>query len=99
MPTYKPKGRPYYLYDFEQQGHRFHGTTKCAAKREADLFEKARRQEAAEELKAAAALGRKPMTFAVAATRYWDEVGQFAATQADIWRHIGWLQREIGSGA
>ncbi|WP_336488340.1 tyrosine-type recombinase/integrase [Methylobacterium nigriterrae] len=97
MSTHKPKGRPYYLYDFWLQGHRFHGTTKCASKRDADLFEKVRRKEAADELKAAAALGREPMTFGVAATRYWDEVGQFAATQDDIWRTLAWLQREISA--
>ncbi|KMO34277.1 tyrosine-type recombinase/integrase [Methylobacterium aquaticum] len=97
MSTYRPEGRPYYLYDFSIQGHRFHGSTRCSNKREADAFEKGERKRRAEELKEAAALGRQPLSFGDAATRYWEEVGQFAKTKVDIWRHIGWLQTEIGN--
>jgi integrase len=98
VSTHKPKGRPYYLYDFWMSGVRFHGSTKCASKRDADNFERERRKEAAEHLKASAGPSQGPMTFEVAATRYFDEVGQFAKTHDDIWRTIGWLQRELGPG-
>ncbi|MBY0299841.1 MAG: site-specific integrase [Methylobacterium sp.] len=37
------------------------------------------------------------MVFGVAATRYWEEVGQFAKTKIDIARTIAWLQVEIGN--
>lgn len=98
MSTYRPKGRKYFLYDFELQGVRFHGSTRCTNKREADAYEKARRIEATEQRKEVVRLGREPLTFGLAASRYWDEVGQFAKTQDDLWRALGWLQAEI-SGA
>jgi integrase len=96
MSTYRPKGRALYLYDFKLQGHRFHGSTGCASKRDADAFEKRRKAEARDELKQAARLGREPMTFGLASTRYWEEVGQHTVSAADIEWSIAWLQREIG---
>jgi integrase len=45
MSVYKPKRSPYYSYDFELYGVRFHGSTKCRSKREAEQFEKERRVE------------------------------------------------------
>lgn len=98
MSTYRPKGRKTFLYDFELQGVRFHGSTGCTNKRDADAYEKAKRVEAAEQRKEAARLGREPLSFGLAASRYWDEVGQFAKTQNDLWRAIGWLQAEVGNG-
>jgi hypothetical protein len=80
MSTYRKKDRPFYFYDFELRGRRFHGSTRCTSKREADAFEKRRRAEADEELKAQERLGREPMTFKVAGSRYWDEVGQHGAS-------------------
>ncbi|TVR12285.1 MAG: site-specific integrase [Salinarimonadaceae bacterium] len=96
MSTYRPAGRPFYLYDFQLRGHRFHGSTGCANKRDADLFEKDRREEALAKIKAATRLGREPMTFGVASSRYWQEVGQHAKSVADIEWSLAWLQREIG---
>src|SRR5829696_4035328 len=96
MSTYRKKGRRFYLYDFELSGRRFHGTTGCASKREADAFEKARRAQAADELKEISRLGRVPMTFKLAASRYYTEVGQHAAGQDDMLWSLEWLTREIG---
>lgn len=38
------------------------------------------------------------MTFGVASTRYWEEVGQFASTSGGIEWSLAWLQREVGKG-
>lgn len=97
MSIYRPEGRPYFQYDFEVRGHRFHGSTRCTTRREAEAFERQRRKEALKELEDAARLGRAPLTFGIAATRYWHEVGQFAASRDDLLRAIEWLQREIGN--
>lgn len=96
MSTYRKKGGRYFLYDFDIGGHRFHGSTKCTSKRDADAFERAKKSEARKQLEEAAALGRQVMTFGVASTRYWEEVGQFAATSDGIEWSLAWLQREVG---
>lgn len=96
MSTYRPAGKPFYLYDFQIRGHRFHGSTGCANKRDADAVEKDRREEALATIKAAARLGREPMAFAQASSRYWEEVGQHARSGVDIEWSLAWLQREIG---
>jgi integrase len=96
MSTYRKKDRPFYFYDFELRGRRFHGSTRCTSKREADAFEKRRRAEADEELKAQERLGREPMTFKVAGSRYWDEVGQHGASVDDTLWSLEWLERQIG---
>lgn len=47
MSTYRPKNSPYYHYDFQFKGQRYHGSTNCTAKRDADRYERDRRTEAA----------------------------------------------------
>ena len=39
MSTYKPKNSTIFLYDFQCRGVRFHGSTKCKTKRDADRLE------------------------------------------------------------
>jgi integrase len=96
MSIYRPKDRPFYLYDFHLGGRRFHGSTGCTSRREAEAFEKTRRAQAADELKQIARLGREPLTFKLAASRYYTEVGQHAAGQDDMLWSLEWLNREIG---
>lgn len=96
MSTYRKPDRPFYFYDFQLRGRRFHGSTGCTTKREADAFEREKRAEAAEELKKLVALGRQPMTFKLAASRYWLEVAQHNARVADALWSIEWLERAIG---
>ncbi|MEM6267129.1 MAG: site-specific integrase [Pseudomonadota bacterium] len=47
MTTYRKKQSPYYHYDFQFRGKRYHGSTNCTSKREADAFERRMRHEAA----------------------------------------------------
>lgn len=47
MSTYKPKGSPYFHFDFQFRGRRYHGSTGCDTKRAADAFERRERQSAA----------------------------------------------------
>jgi hypothetical protein len=44
MSIYKPQGSPFYHYDFQWRGHRFHGSTKATSKREAQKVEAAERE-------------------------------------------------------
>ena len=90
MAVYK-RGEIYW-YEFNY-GRRFRGSTGCTSKREAQEVERQKRQEAARERREA--LGRAPLTWAVAAS-YWQEVGQHhRRTTGTLWS-LEWLTREIG---
>jgi integrase len=75
MSVYKHTRSPYFLFDFQLEGHRFHGSTKCTTKREAEAVERAEREKAREYVKQAAA-ARTSMRLDDIAGRYWSEVGQ-----------------------
>ena len=96
MSVYKPRGASAYVYDFKLRGRRFCGSTGAASKREAEAAERRRRAEAAEDIKRHEALGREPMTFEVASSRYWLEVGQHHACADTTLSSLDWLTREIG---
>jgi integrase len=80
MATYKPKRSTIFLYDFMLKGVRYHGSTGCKTKRDADRFENNKRAELA--LKSAK--GSKPLiTLDEAAGRYEDHLranGKWSAT-------------------
>ena len=40
MSVYKAKDSQFYQYDFQLRGHRFHGSTKCKSKREAEAADR-----------------------------------------------------------
>ena len=96
MAVYKRAGSPYYQYEFEHRGSRLRGSTGCTSKREAQEFERQKRQEAAKEAERREALGRAPLTWGVAATRYWHEAGQHHSRTTGTLRALEWLTRGIG---
>lgn len=93
MSVYKRPGAEVYSYDFRWRGHRFHGSTGCGNKRDAEKWEKAER----DRLKASQIDTTKPMTFGAATTKFWEEVGQHRSKPLAMWSILGWLQRNIGS--
>jgi len=80
LSPYKPKdGRsPYFHYDFQVRGHRFHGSTKCTTRREAEKVEAAKREKA-RVLVAQLAAAKTSLRLDDVADRYWQEVGQHHA--------------------
>jgi integrase len=101
LSVYKPTKSPYYAYDFQIRGVRFTGSTGCTGKRDAESFEKHRKDEARLEVKALTAQESAPLTFATAAARYYLQVGQHLKGDGPKnckWS-IGWLEREIGGNA
>jgi integrase len=46
MSVYKPKGSPYFHFDFVWKGRRFHGSTGCRSRREALAYEGRQRNDA-----------------------------------------------------
>ena len=95
MSVYKPKGSPFYQFDFQMRGRRFYGSTKCRSKREAEAVERGQREIARELLKVATG-GAAALTLDVAAGRYWTEVGQHHADSDGTWRDLERLISHFG---
>ena len=86
MSVYRPKGSPYFHFDFQMRGVRFHGSTRCGNKRQAQEVEKAERAKAKQHLKTDR---RAPqLTMDTAGGRYWIEVGQHHACRAETWANL-----------
>lgn len=69
MSVFKKKGSPYYHYDFQFRGRRYHGSTGCRGKRDAEEVERRERQKAA-----LPDLQRPPITLDEACGLYQDKV-------------------------
>jgi len=80
VSAYKNKdGRsPYFHYDFQVRGHRFHGSTKRTTRREAEKVEAAKREKA-KRLVTQLAAAKTSLRLDDVADRYWQEVGQHHA--------------------
>jgi integrase len=78
MSVYKSKKSPFYQYDFQTGGHRFHGSTECTARKEAEKFE-AVEGERAKALVKAARLSATSLLVDDVAARFWHAKGQHDA--------------------
>lgn len=90
MSVYQPKGSPYFHFDFQFRGVRFHGSTRSKNRRQAELIERAEREKARQLLRA----GDKSvlqLTIDTAAGRYWHEVGQHHACSRETWTNLARL--------
>lgn len=95
MSVWKPKGSPYYQFDFQWKGARFYGSTKCTNERAARAVEQAERHKAKREAKAAQAASTSLQLDDVAG-RYWNEVGQHHAGAQDTWAGLERLVEYFG---
>ena len=78
MSVYRTGRSPYWHFDFQWRGHRFHGSTKCTTRREAEKVEAAERDKA-KRLVAQLAAAKTSLRIDDIAERYWQEVGQHHA--------------------
>jgi integrase len=69
---------PYFHFDFQVKGHRFHGSTKQTTRREAEAVERQEREKAKALVKQLAA-ANSSLRLDDVAERYWQEVGQHHA--------------------
>ena len=90
MSIYKPKNSPYYQYDFERRGHRFHGTTKCTSRREAEAVERTEKDRAKQRL-ADTQAANTSLALDHVIDRYWLEVGQHHVNKDDTWTDLSRL--------
>jgi integrase len=83
MSAYKHKDSPFYHFDFQLKGARFHGSTGCTSKREAEAFERTERERAKQQVRSSSSISTK---LDDVAGRYWNEVGQHHAGADTTWR-------------
>jgi integrase len=98
MSVYRHRNSPYWQFDFQLRGYRFSGSTevpKRHAKREAEAVETQERRAAERLVEEIRQSGRQPMTFGLAADRWWNEVGQHSA-ETDLQSALEWLKAQIG---
>jgi integrase len=81
---------PYWHFDFQMRGHRFHGSTKCTTRREAEKVEAAEREKAVELVRQLAA-AKTSLKLDDVAGRYWTEHARHLAGAANTWTHLGLL--------
>lgn len=96
MSVYKKNGRDTYSYDFEIRGRRFSGNSGATSKREAKRFEDAQREIERAKMAEEAKFFAPTMTFDIAASRYWLEVGQHHTNSDTTLTNINWLRKAIG---
>jgi hypothetical protein len=91
MSVYKDKRSPYYQFDFRHDGHRFHGSTKCTTRKDAERFESAE-LEKAKKLVKAMKRGRSSLQIDDVADRLWNDQAQYdgdpKATETNLARLI-----------
>jgi len=97
MSVYRHAASPFWHYDFQLKGRRFHGSTGRTAKGEALAVERTKKEEARRDVgRVLAVAAGAPMTFDEAAGRWWNEVGQFLANATDAFRDVAWLIEAVG---
>jgi integrase len=82
MSVYRDSRSPFWQFDFQWRGHRFHGSTKKTNKREAEAVERAERARAKGLIEQAEA-ARTSLRLDDVAGRYWQEHGQHGAGAAN----------------
>jgi integrase len=95
MSIYRKPRSPYWHFDFQWRGHRFHGSTKRTSKREAEKVEAAER-ERAKALIAQTEATRTSLRLDDVAGRYWQEHGQHGAGAANTERRLALMIEFFG---
>lgn len=92
MTVYQTKKSPYWQYDFQLKGKRYHGSTGVETKRAAEQFERNQRTRAA--------LGEldddQDMDLDLAGGRWWEEVGKHRASAYQLEHRLAIASRLIG---
>ena len=90
MSVYRTARSPYWHFDFQWRGHRFHGSTKRTTRREAEKVEAAEREKAKAHV-AQLQAARTSLRLDDVAGRYWSEVGQHHAAPGHTERYLSLL--------
>jgi integrase len=94
MSVYRDPRSPFWQFDFQWRGHRFHGSTKATTRREAEAVERQER-ERAKGLVAQTEAARTSLRLDDVAGRYWSQAQHFAASR-NIWKRLSLLIEFFG---
>jgi integrase len=95
VSVYRTARSPYWHFDFQIHGHRFHGSTKVTTRREAEKIETTERERAKQTV-AQAEVARSSLRLKDVATRWWTEVGQHHSGNQNSWHQLGLLLTFFG---
>jgi integrase len=95
MSVYKDPRSPFWQFDFQLAGHRFHGSAKATTKRDAEAVER-REREKAKQLVAQIKAARTSLRLQDVATRYWTEIGEHHSGSQNTWHQLGLLLKFFG---
>jgi hypothetical protein len=95
MSVYKDPRSPYWWFDFQWRGHRFHGSTKKTTRREAEAVERDEREKA-KRVVALQQAARTSLRLDDVFGRYWQDVGQFHAGARNTERQLDYLLAALG---
>ena len=97
MSIYRNPRSPFWQFDFQWRGHRFHGSTKATTKREAEAVEQTERERAKQHV-AQLQAARTSLRLDDVAGRYWQEVGQHHVGDGarNTWRELARLVEFFG---
>jgi len=87
MSVYKPKGTPFYHYDFQCGGDRFFGSTKRTNRREAEAVERSERN-SVQQRAVSSKQAKTSLQIDHVAGRYWNEVGKHHVGADNTWRDL-----------
>lgn len=93
MSLYQPKGSPFWHYDFQIKGSRFHGSTETANFEEAKAVQANARVKAIADLKSP---HQRDMSLNEAFGKFWEEHAKHKKSSEDIWRMLEVLKDGIG---
>jgi hypothetical protein len=102
MSVYRHEKTPFYHYDFQYKGCRFHGTTgetTLAAAKRVEALERQKAVAAAAIEAVARAQGQRPsqrLTLAEVAAQYWDQVGARQKRSDQVLWSVNWLTDYFG---
>ena len=97
MSVYRPAKRHTGISTSEHRGHRFHGSTKCTTRREAEKIEVAEREKAKAHV-AAVTAAKTSLRLDDVADRYWLEIGQHHAGADTTEHRLALLVEFLGPG-
>ncbi len=97
MSAYRPKGSPFYHFDFQIGGDRFHGSTKRTNRREAEAVERTEKDRA-KQRQAEGRVASTSLQLDHVVGRYWLEVGQHHSGEnsKNTWRDLERLVEYFG---
>ena len=94
MSLYRKPRSPFFYFEFRIHGHRFYGSTKATARREAEAVERAEREKAKQAV-AQTEAARTSLRLDDVAGRFWSQAQHYASSR-NTWKRLALLIEFFG---